>query len=124
MGATLGVNERTVRRWRTEGLLAEATVVVLRRTIVYDLDKVFECLQTQALNAQKESEELTREDMKTTRLINRIILGIGIFIALLIIAAPMEELTTAQFVTAKAGGAIFAYALGGIAADKHDRNEI
>lgn len=66
----------------------------------------------------------TREDMKTTRLINRIILGIGIFIALLIIAAPMEELTTAQFVTAKAGGAIFAYALGGIAADKHDRNEI
>ena len=77
-------------------------------------------------DAQKESEELTktREDMKTTRLINRIILGIGIFIALLIIAAPMEELTTAQFVTAKAGGAIFAYALGGIAADKHDRNEI
>lgn len=77
-------------------------------------------------DAQKESEELTktREDMKTTRLINRIILGIGIFIALLIIAAPMEELTTAQFVTAKAGGAILAYALGGIAADKHDRNEI
>lgn len=62
--------------------------------------------------------------MKTTRLINRIILGVGIFVALLIIAAPMEELTTAQFVTAKAGGAIFAYALGGIAADKHDRNEI
>lgn len=52
-GATLGVNERTVRRWRTEGLLAEATVVDLRRTIVYDLDKVFECLQNQALMRRK-----------------------------------------------------------------------
>lgn len=62
--------------------------------------------------------------MRTTRLINRIFIGIGIFIALLIIAAPMEELTTAQFVTAKVGGAIFAYALGSIAADKHDRDEI
>lgn len=53
LGATLGVNERTVRRWRTEGLLAEATVVDLRRMIVYDLDKVFECLQNQALMRRK-----------------------------------------------------------------------
>lgn len=53
LAAALGVTERTVRRWRQEGLLAAATVVDIRRTIVYDLDKVAECLRNREIAGWK-----------------------------------------------------------------------
>lgn len=41
--------------------------------------------------------------MRATRLANRILMATLMMIAFLIMAAPMEELTTVQFVTAKIG---------------------
>lgn len=49
LAAELGVSRNTVQVWRREGLLKPATVVDLRRTVVYDLDKVGLCLQNHRL---------------------------------------------------------------------------
>ena len=40
----LGVHFTTVQKWRRQGILAPATISEFGRVIIYDLDKVFECL--------------------------------------------------------------------------------
>lgn len=40
----LQVSERTISSWKSEGLLNNAIVGQLRRTILYDLDKVYQCM--------------------------------------------------------------------------------
>ena len=40
----LGVHPQTIQKWRKRGVLTKATVSDFGRTIFYDLDKVFECL--------------------------------------------------------------------------------
>ncbi|MBD5585344.1 MAG: helix-turn-helix domain-containing protein [Clostridia bacterium] len=40
----LGVTEKTIGNWRRAGVLAQATLSDFGRVIIYDLDKVFECL--------------------------------------------------------------------------------
>lgn len=40
----LGVHFQTVQGWRKKGILAPATLSEYGRTIIYDLDRVFECL--------------------------------------------------------------------------------
>lgn len=40
----LGVSPVTVWHWRKAGVLAQATLSDFGRTIIYDLEKVFECL--------------------------------------------------------------------------------
>lgn len=45
LAARLGVHVQTVLNWRRSGVLEAATVVDYGRTIVYDLDKVGECLR-------------------------------------------------------------------------------
>lgn len=62
--------------------------------------------------------------MRETRIINRAIMATGLFIAFCLIADEMETLTTAQFVIAKAGGCLLAWALWSKARALHARNEI
>lgn len=45
LAAQIGVSQRTISQWRSEGILSDATVADFRRTIIYDIRKVFECLQ-------------------------------------------------------------------------------
>lgn len=40
----LSVSQETVRKWRKSGILAPATLSDYGRVIIYDLDKVYECL--------------------------------------------------------------------------------
>ena len=40
----LGVSPNTICRWRRQGILTPATLVDFGGVILYDLDKVFECL--------------------------------------------------------------------------------
>ncbi len=40
----LGVHFNTVQNWRKEGILAPAILSEYRKTIIYDLEKVYECL--------------------------------------------------------------------------------
>ncbi len=40
----LGVSSRTVHNWRSSGVLHSATIADYGRIIIYDLDKVYECL--------------------------------------------------------------------------------
>lgn len=40
----LQVSERTIGSWRQRGILDAATLSYYGRVIVYDLDKVYECL--------------------------------------------------------------------------------
>ena len=44
LAAELRVSQETVRKWRKEGVLRPATLVDFRRVIIYDLEKVYECL--------------------------------------------------------------------------------
>lgn len=50
---TLGVSLRTVQQWRRDGILKKATISDFRRTIIYDLDKVLQCLQNRKANFHK-----------------------------------------------------------------------
>lgn len=43
----LGVTEKTVGNWRRAGVLSPATLSDFGRVIIYDLEKVFECLNHQ-----------------------------------------------------------------------------
>lgn len=49
LSEALGVSRRTIQSWRKEGILAQATVSDIRRIIIYDLDKVLQCLQNSRL---------------------------------------------------------------------------
>lgn len=40
----LGVHVNTVKAWRKKGVLAPATIAEYGRTIIYDLELVYECL--------------------------------------------------------------------------------
>lgn len=51
-------------------------------------------------------------------------MGTGLFIAFCLMADEMETLTTAQFILAKAGGCLLAWALWRKARILHARNEI
>lgn len=62
--------------------------------------------------------------MRETRIINRIILGAGLFIVLILLCAEMETLTTAQFVVLKISAALFGWTLAEKARELHRRNEI
>ena len=44
LAASLGVHRKTVDMWRKKGILAPATIAEYGRTILYDLELVFECL--------------------------------------------------------------------------------
>lgn len=44
LAKALGVHPVTICKWRRRGLLAKATLVDFNRTILYDLEKVYECL--------------------------------------------------------------------------------
>lgn len=44
LAEVLGVHKMTIQKWRRQGILANATVVDFRRTVIYDLEKVYECL--------------------------------------------------------------------------------
>ena len=45
LAKVLGVHYNTVLRWRMEGMLTPATLADCGKTIIYDLEKVFECLK-------------------------------------------------------------------------------
>lgn len=49
LAEALGVHKMTIQKWKKEGLLNDAMVVNFRRTIIYDLDKVYQCLQYKPL---------------------------------------------------------------------------
>lgn len=49
LAQAIGVSARTIQSWRLDGILDEATVSDFRRTIIYDLNKVFECLRNNSL---------------------------------------------------------------------------
>lgn len=40
----IGVSSRTIGMWKAEGILDKAIISNFRRTIIYDLEKVYECL--------------------------------------------------------------------------------
>ena len=40
----LCVSRNTISRWRNLGILEDATIVDYGRTLIYDLEKVYECL--------------------------------------------------------------------------------
>jgi len=40
----IGVSARTIGLWKAEGILDKAIISNFRRTIIYDLEKVYECL--------------------------------------------------------------------------------
>ncbi len=44
LAKALGVSKNTVCTWRKEGVLTQATLADFRRTIIYDFEKVLECL--------------------------------------------------------------------------------
>ena len=44
LARTLGVHWQTVHNWRKSGILKPATLSDYGRIIIYDLDKVYECL--------------------------------------------------------------------------------
>lgn len=44
LAARLGVTSRTVQYWKSEGVLNNAILSEFRRTIIYDVEKVYECL--------------------------------------------------------------------------------
>lgn len=41
----IGISLKTLYNWKREGILEPAVVFHYRRTIVYNLEKVFECLK-------------------------------------------------------------------------------
>lgn len=47
----LGVHYMTVQGWRNKGILAPATLAEYGRTIIYDFDKVLECLHHKPVKA-------------------------------------------------------------------------
>lgn len=47
----LGVHPQTIQNWRKRGVLAKATVSDFGRIILYDLDKVLECLNFKPVTA-------------------------------------------------------------------------
>lgn len=56
----LNVCQKTVWEWRKEGILAPPTIAEYRRTILYDLDKVFECLQHRPVKSGRPSNKTTK----------------------------------------------------------------
>lgn len=44
LAGELGVHVQTVQKWRKNGILSNATLADLGKVIIYDLDKVYECL--------------------------------------------------------------------------------
>ncbi len=53
LAAELMVSQETVRKWRREGLLEPATLVDIRRVIIYDLELVYQCLNNRMLMKQR-----------------------------------------------------------------------
>ena len=49
----LGVHPQTVQKWRRAGILAPAVLAEHGRVIIYDLQKVFECLDHKQLKFKK-----------------------------------------------------------------------
>lgn len=49
----LGVTKRTVATWRKKGVLDAGTVSYFGRVIIYDLDKVLECLNHRSVCERK-----------------------------------------------------------------------
>lgn len=47
----LGVHFNTVQKWRSSGILDPATVSEYGRVIIYDLEKVLECLHHKPVKA-------------------------------------------------------------------------
>jgi len=47
----LGVHYMTVQGWRNKGILAPATIAEYGRTIIYDLELVYECLHHKPVKA-------------------------------------------------------------------------
>lgn len=44
LAEVLNVHLCSIQRWKKEGILAPSIICDFRRTIIYDLEKVFECL--------------------------------------------------------------------------------
>lgn len=44
LAAELGVSPWTIWSWKAAGILDRAIISEFRRTIIYDLEKVYECL--------------------------------------------------------------------------------
>lgn len=53
LAAELGVSPRTVQRWNASGILAPAVLSRYGRVVIYDLDKVFECLNHQTMHQHR-----------------------------------------------------------------------
>lgn len=51
LAAILGRTVRTIHTWKSEGVLDAAIVSNFRRTIIYDLDKVYQCLNNKIVSA-------------------------------------------------------------------------
>lgn len=51
LAMTIGVHRKTIDLWRKKGVLAPATIAEYGRTILYDLDLVFECLHHKKVKA-------------------------------------------------------------------------
>ena len=45
----LGVTDKTIFNWKKAGILADAVLSDFNRVIIYDLKKVFECLNHKAV---------------------------------------------------------------------------
>ncbi len=52
----LGVTQKTVGNWRRAGVLTQATLSDFGRTIIYDLEKVFECLNHRPVKQGRRAE--------------------------------------------------------------------
>lgn len=44
LAKVLNVSPWTIWNWKTSGILDKAVLSCFRKTIIYDLDKVYECL--------------------------------------------------------------------------------
>lgn len=44
LAMAIGVSPQTICAWKAEGVLNNAIISNFRRTIIYDLEKVYECL--------------------------------------------------------------------------------
>lgn len=44
LAAAIGVSRGTIWIWKSSGILDKAIISEFRRTIIYDLEKVYECL--------------------------------------------------------------------------------
>lgn len=56
----LGVTDRTISNWRKRGVLLDATLSDYGKTIIYDLEKVYQCLNHKPVTPGRPAKTLNR----------------------------------------------------------------